>query len=255
MGIIMLPKERLQKIIDIIQIEKKVYVSNLSQKFKVTEETIRRDLEKLDKEGVVTRTYGGAVINRYKNEDLPFNTRTSLNIELKKSLVSKIHHLIKDGDKLMVDPSSTTFELVKALYEKQNLTLITNSVKILNEFGDSHHQIISTGGDLRKKSLSLVGPVAQATINRYYADVNIYSCKGISLEKGITESNEPEAELKKYMLKNSRMNILLVDHTKFDKVAFLKLFDISDINVLVTDQKPSNEWIEGLKANNVKLIY
>lgn len=251
----MLPKERLQKIVDIIQIEKKVYVSELSQKFEVTEETIRRDLEKLDKEGIVTRTYGGAIINRYNNEDLPFSTRTSLNIELKQSIVSKIHHLIKDGDKLMVDPSSTTFELVKTLYEKQNLTLITNSVKILNEFGDSHHQIISTGGDLRRKSLSLVGPVAQATVKRYNADVNIFSCKGISLEKGVTESNEPEAELKKVMLKNSRTNILLVDHTKFDKVAFVKLFDISNINVLVTDQKPSNEWIEKLQSHNVKLIY
>jgi len=251
----MLPKERLQKIIDLIQIEKKVYVSELSQKFSVTEETIRRDLEKLDKKGIVSRTYGGAVINRNGSEDLPFNTRTSLNIDLKKSIVSKIHHLIKDGDKLMVDPSSTAFELVKALYDKQDLTLITNSIKILNEFSDSHFQIISTGGELRKKSLSLVGHAAEATVNRYFADIHVFSCKGISLEHGITESNEPEAGLKKIMLKNSKVNLLLVDHTKFDKAAFLKLFDFSDIDVLITDKKPSTEWIERLKANNVQLIY
>lgn len=143
----------------------------------------------------------------------------------------------------------------EASYDKQDLTLITNSIKILNEFSDSHFQIISTGGELRKKSLSLVGPAAEATVNRYFADIHVFSCKGISLEHGITESNEPEAELKKIMLKNSKMNLLLVDHTKFDKAAFLKLFDLSDIDVLVTDKKPSTEWLEKLKANDVQLIY
>ena len=77
----------------------------------------------------------------------------------------------------------------------------------------------------------------------------------IALEHGITESNEPEAELKKIMLKNSKVNLLLVDHTKFDKAAFLKLFDRNDIDVLVTDKKPSAEWIERLKIDNVQLIY
>lgn len=252
----MLPRERLQKIVDIINIDKKVYVSRLSKKFEVTEETIRRDLEKLEKEGFLTRTYGGAIINRFQNEDLSFTVRNTQNVVLKQELVSKVHHLINDNCNLMVDSSSTTLELVKTLSDKRNLTLITNSVKILNEFNETHHHIISTGGDLRKKSFSLVGPVARETIGRYNADISLFSCKGISLNKGIsTESNEPEVEIKKAMLQQSKLNVLLVDHTKFDEVAFLKLFDMKDIDILVTDKEPSKVWKQGLREFGVKLIY
>lgn len=250
----MFAAERRKKIIELAHQEKKVLVSVLSRMFDVTEETIRRDLEKLENEGIVNRTYGGAVLNRHTNEDLPFTTRNVLNTDIKRDIALKALDLINDGDTLMLDPSSTSFEFMKLLTNKNNLTVITNSINILHDFTGSEMNIVSTGGSLRTRSLSLVGPVAQDTLQRYNVDKAIISCKGIDLEKGITESNEPECELKKYMLRQCDKIILLADHTKFDKTAFTVLSKLEHIDYLITDQLPSKKWLRKLRELNIELI-
>ncbi|MFE4709586.1 MULTISPECIES: DeoR/GlpR family DNA-binding transcription regulator [Paenibacillus] len=251
----MLAAERRKKIIDLVHQDKRVLVSDLSRMFEVTEETIRRDLEKLEKDGIVSRTYGGAMLNRHTNEDLPFVTRNALNTEIKRSIALKALDLINDGDTLMVDPSSTAFEFLKLLETKSNLTIITNSVNILHDFANSGMNIISTGGSLRYRSLSLVGPVAHDTIQRYNVDTAVISCKAIDLDKGVTDSNEPECELKKYMLRQADKVVLLADHTKFDKTAFSKLIELSNIDYLITDRRPSEAWLERLSRDNIELLY
>lgn len=251
----MLAAERRKKIIDLAHQEKRVLVSVLSKMFNVTEETIRRDLEKLEKEGIVTRTYGGAMLNRHTNEDLPFKTRNEMNADIKQSIAIKALDLIKEGDTLMVDPSSTSFELLQLLSNKNNLTVITNSVNILHHFSGSELNIISTGGTLRPRSLSLVGQVAQNTLQRYNVDKAVISCRGIDLHKGITESNEPECELNRTMLQQCDKVILLADHTKFDKTAFIFLSELERIDYLVTDREPSEQWKRTLRELNIELIY
>lgn len=251
----MLAAERRKKIIDLAHQDKKVLVSDLARMFEVTEETIRRDLEKLEKDGIVSRTYGGAMLNRHTNEDLPFVTRNAINTEIKRNIALKALDLIKDGDTLMVDPSSTAFEFLKMLGSKTNLTVITNSINILHEFANSNMNIISTGGSLRYRSLSLVGPVSHETIQRYHVDTAVIGCKGIDLNKGVTDSNEPECELKKYMLRQADKVILLADHTKFDKTAFAKLTELSGIDYLITDRKPPAPWLERLERLNIETLY
>lgn len=251
----LLAAERRQKTIDLIHQDKTVLVTDLSKMFDVTEETIRRDLEKLEKEGIVSRTYGGAMLNRHTNEDLPYSTRNSINVDMKRDIALKALSLIRDGDTLMVDPSSTVFEFVKTLNNKSNLTMITNSINILSEFANSNLNIISTGGSLRYRSLSLVGPISLETVQKYNVDTAIIGCKGLSLNKGIMDSNEPECELKKMMLKQANKVILLADHTKFDKIAFVKLANLDVIHHVVTDQKPSDQWLERLAKHNIEVIY
>ncbi|MNP26531.1 HTH-type transcriptional repressor GlcR [compost metagenome] len=155
----------------------------------------------------------------------------------------------------MVDPSSTAFEFLKLLGNKNNLTVITNSIHILHEFANSNMEIISTGGSLRYRSLSLVGPIAHETIQRYNVDTAVISCKGIDLDKGLTDSNEPECELKKYMLRQADKVILLADHTKFDKTAFTKLVELNRIDYLITNRKPSEAWVKTLIEHNIELLY
>ncbi len=251
----MLGIERRQRIIKLIDEDKKVYVSNLSQLFKVTEETIRRDLEKLENEGILSRTYGGAVLNQYTIEDLPFQTRTSINHEVKQNISLKAANLIHDNDTIMIDASTTCLELLHAIEKKKGITIITNSVKIPYDFISSNFNIISTGGTLRAHSLALVGSVAQNALQNYYVNMAVMSCKGLSLNNGIMESNEPESEFKRRMIKQAEIVILLVDHTKFNKTAFIKLFDFSDIDYIVTDQEPDAAWLELFNTHNVKIIY
>ncbi|MFB6469073.1 DeoR/GlpR family DNA-binding transcription regulator [Cytobacillus sp. Hz8] len=251
----MLPIERRQRVIEIIQIDKRVLVSDLSKRFNVTEETIRRDLEKLEKEGLVTRTYGGAIINQHTNEDLPFVARSDQNLQTKQEIAQKALNYISDHDSLFVDSSSTCYELVKLLTEKQNITIITNSVKILNEINSDKLRIISTGGILRPHSFSLVGSIPQETVHKYNTDLAIISCKGIDKEKDITDSNEPDSELKKAMIYQAGKTMLLLDHTKFDNIAFVSFMSFKEIDYLVTDQKPTDEWIKYLHDQNVTVIY
>lgn len=251
----MLGLERRQKITELIQRDQKVYVPNLSTLFNVTEETIRRDLEKLEKEGILTRTYGGAVSNQHTYEDLSFTTRETMNLENKQFIAAKASELIKNNDTIMIDASTTCLECMNFFKSKKDITVITNSVKIPYDYVNSHLNIISTGGILRSHSLALVGPIAHNALTNYYVDFAIISCKGLSLDKGIMESNEPEGEFKKKMVQQANKIILLADHTKFNKIAFTRILGFEDINYIVTNQEPPSEWLDLCIKHNIQLIY
>ncbi|MDF2512563.1 MAG: transcriptional regulator, DeoR family [Herbinix sp.] len=252
----MAAKDRLELIKQFVMNEKKVLVANLSTQFEVTEETIRRDLEKLESEGFLTRTYGGAILNSESSlEGIHFYKRTTTNQEAKQAIAIKAVELLKNKATAAADSSSTVMEVLKLVKGNSELTLLTNSTEALRELSQSDMTVVSTGGILNKSALSLQGAITKATIKNYIFDVVLLSCKGLNRDKGALDSNEAEAELKREMLKQSNEVVLLVDHTKFDKTAFLKLSDFEHIDYLVTDRKPSDDWIEFLKSKDVNLIY
>ncbi|MBU3114051.1 DeoR/GlpR family DNA-binding transcription regulator [Clostridium lacusfryxellense] len=252
----MLPRERLEIIKKIAIDEKKVYVAKLSEKFKVTEETIRRDLEKLELQGLVTRSYGGAILNAEKTkEDVPFYKRSQTNIEGKKYIASRAIEFIKDGSTIVADCSSTVLEILKSIKNRSDVTVITNSVEVLQELSQAELNIISTGGGIKQRSLSLQGPITQSTIQKYNVDLALVSCKGMDIDKGILDANEAEAEIKRTMINQASRVMLLIDHSKFDKKSFVKLFDYQNIDYIITDQKPSEEWLELLNSYNIEIIY
>lgn len=248
--------ERREVIINELYRHKKVHVADLAQKFNVSEETIRRDLDKLDKEGLAKKNYGGAILNAHTNEDPSYASRHQVNLEAKQRIAVNVLELINDGDSLMTDTSSTAFEaLRRILDEKKNLTIITNSLVVLSEFQHSGQKLISTGGTLGPETSSFVGPNALQTIQKYNVDVAIFSCKALSMTGGLSDSNEAESELKVLMQQQANKVILLVDHSKFDRIAFIKLLSFDKIDYIVTDQKPTDEWIAFLNKFQVSLIY
>lgn len=252
----MLPRERLEIIKELVLQEKRVYVSKLSEKFDVTEETIRRDLEKLELQGIVTRSYGGAILNVEKtNEDMPFYNRTKINIEGKQYIAKKAVEFIREGSTIVADCSSTVLEVLKSLRNRKDITIITNSVGVIEEFKMSETNIILTGGFLRQRSLSLQGSIAQNTIKNYNVDIALMSCKGLDINKGILDSNEAEAEIKRIMIRQANKVILLVDHAKYDKTSFVKLFDYENVDYIITDKQPREEWIDLFHSNNIEVIY
>lgn len=252
----MLAAERRNLILEKLQDEKKVVVSELSELFGVSEETIRRDLDKLDKEGLAIKSYGGAVLNENTNIDMPFNIRKKKNMRGKQKIAELVAGLIMDGDHIIVDPSTTAVSLVNAIRDKKRLTIITNSIEVLIELADmSGWDIISSGGTLRENYLALVGLRAMESISAFNADKVILSCKGIDMEKGITDINEVFSQVKQTMLRSATQKILAVDHTKFDKVAFSKICNITDIDLIVTDVKPSDAWMEYFKEKGIACLY
>ena len=251
----MLGIERRQAIIDKLKQEHRVYVSELSTIFNVTEETIRRDLDKLESDDLIRRNYGGAVLNDYISEDLSFLRRSSINSKEKDIIAQKAMGFIKDGNTIMMDTSTTGLALLNRLKIRKDITIITNSIRLAYDFTNSQFKIISTGGTLRAKSFALTVDVTCNTLQRYYVDIAILSCKGIDIEKGVMESNEEESVVKQIMIAQAKKVILLVDHSKFDKVSFTKTCDFSKISMLITDKTPSNEWQNYLNEQQIDLIY
>ena len=153
----MLAIERKNEILDKLRAEQRVLVSDLAEYYNVTEETIRRDLDKLEKEGYATKTYGGAILGNSTKTDLSYTIRNKTNVEAKNQIAALASRLIEDGDHLMLDDSSTSLYLAKKLKEKKNLTVITNSVELVVELnGIDGWTIILTGGRLKPDSLALV---------------------------------------------------------------------------------------------------
>ena len=215
----MAQKNRLESIRSIVKAEKRVVVSDLSKQFEVTEETIRRDLEKLEGEGLVTRTYGGAVLNMGNTEvRISYMRRTQINVEEKRAIARIVAEQIpKRGVTIGADSSSTVMEAVHLLSNREDLLLLTYSANILRELEDSKIKILSTGGVLNKKSYSFQGAIARNTIRDYHMDIALVSCKGLQLGTGAFDSDEDEAEIKRLLVGQSQKVFLLVDHTKLGK--------------------------------------
>ena len=252
----MLAIERRNMILARLQSEGKVIVADLSREFDVTEETIRRDLEKLDNEGLAKKTYGGAVLNQNLNTDVPFNVRKRSNVELKQRIAEKIAALIQDGDFLMLDASTTAIHVAKSIKNRKNITLITNSVEILLELPDKEGwNVLSTGGVLKQGSLSLVGSSAERMIRGYHVDLAVCSSKGIDLNMGVTESNEKDSEIKRAIFSSANHKVLAIDSTKFDRISFVRVYDLDEVDTIVTDAPPSERWIDYCKQHNIELIY
>lgn len=252
----MLAVERRNLILEKLQENKKVIVSELSQEFKVSEETIRRDLEKLDRDGLAIKSYGGAVLNENSSLDMPFNIRKKNNPSGKQKIARLVGGLIEDGDHIILDPSTTAVFIAKALKTKERLTVITNSIEVILELSDvSDWNIISSGGSLKEGYLALVGPRAVEGLGAFNVEKAIISCKGLDPQKGITDGNELFSQAKQTMMKSARQCILAADHTKFGKIAFSKICDVHDVDVIVTDEKPEDEWLEVFERAGIRCIY
>lgn len=251
----MLGLERRQKIMEKIRLDRKVYVSDLARAFKVTEETIRRDLEKLEAQDLLRRSYGGAILAESTSEDLSYKRRSTINSESKLAIAEKAARLIQDGDTIMMDSSTTCQALLQRLKGQKDITIITNSIRLMNDFMGSGFKMICTGGTMRESSCALTGSIASQTLEKYFVDFAFISCKGIDREKGIMESNESEGRIKSVMIRQARKAVLLIDHSKFDKTAFVKCDDFTHLDTLVTDEAPSEEWQSYLNDCHINLIF
>ncbi|MCR4590896.1 MAG: DeoR/GlpR family DNA-binding transcription regulator [Lachnospiraceae bacterium] len=252
----MLALERRNRILEELQIKRQVVVGELARSFKVSEETIRRDLDRLDKEGLAKKSYGGAVIIENSAIDLPFNIRKKRNIPGKQRIAELISELVEDGDHITLDPSTTAVFIARALKEKQRLTVITNSLEVMIELSDVESwNVYCSGGTMKEGYLALTGPRAIEGIGAFNTDKAILSCKGLDAAKGITDGNELFCEAKRAMLDNSREHILAVDHSKFGTVAFSKICDTDRIDIIVTDEKPDDSWLDLFNRLGIKCIY
>lgn len=248
--------ERQNKIFEMIKSKKKVSVQELSSHFYISEASIRRDLTALEKKGLIKRTYGGAILIEGNNIEIPLNIRVTAQREIKIPIARIAASLVENQDVIFMDSSTTTKEMNPFLSSKNDLTVITNGIQTIEELSEYDNvSVYSIGGKLRPRSLSLVGGLANSSISNFSASKFFFSCTGISQTQGAMDFSDQEAELRKHIMSHCDTVIILVDHTKFDNNAFYKTCDFSDVDILITDQKPSEEWCALLQKNDVELMY
>ncbi len=252
----MLALERQKRIVEILSADGSVLVSKLSEELDVTEETIRRDLEKLEKQEMLIRTHGGAVPVDENDYELSLEKRKNTNITAKEKLAKEAVKFVKPWDTVFLDASTTTFYMAKEIKKMQNVTVITNSVRVINELsGLKDVKVIGIGG-LLSQNQSFVGSLAEDTIEKnYFANKMFFSSKGIMEEDTwVLESNEQECAIKQKMIKNSTERYFICDKSKIGRVGFVKLLPFDKINYFITDYKPSEKWLEIFEEESVNVI-
>ncbi|BAC12454.1 DeoR/GlpR family DNA-binding transcription regulator [Oceanobacillus iheyensis] len=250
----MLVAERHHKIVELVNEKKSIRVSDMSKLFAVTEETIRRDLEKLEKENKLARSHGGAVsLHPNDSLEIPYTQREIMNVREKQKIAMEAIKHVFEGDKIILDASTTAWYMAKALPDLP-LTVMTNSIKVAMELSNKHQiNVISTGGTLLSKSLSYAGPLAEASFHSYHLDKAFISCKGLHLERGISESDEQQSRIKKKMIESADSTYLMIDYSKFGKTAFSKIDQIEVAHHLVTDSKADQTMIQLLKEKGIRV--
>ncbi|MCY8233403.1 DeoR/GlpR family DNA-binding transcription regulator [Priestia endophytica] len=247
----MLVAERQQKIVDLVNLRSSIRVSELSELFAVTEETIRRDLEKLEKENKLRRSHGGAVSVQEKESEIDFSEREITNVLEKKIIAHEAVKRVENGDRIILDASTTAWYMAKIL-PNIPLTVITNSIKVAIELSKKDRiEVISTGGILLPKSLSYVGPLAERSLENYHVNKAFLSCKGIDLNSGLSDSNEWQALLKRKMIERSNKTFLMVDSSKFGYREFSHISTLDQVDEMIVDVKLPPHSQEKLKEKNI----
>lgn len=252
----MLALERQKKIIEILNTDGSVQVSKLSEILNVTEETIRRDLEKLEKQEALIRTHGGAVPINENDYELSLEKRKNTNILAKEKLAKRAVEFINPWDTIFLDASTTTFYMAKEIKKLQNITVITNSIRVINELsGLKDIKVVGVGG-LLSQNQSFVGSLAEDTIEKnYFANKMFFSSKGIMEEDSwVLESNEQECAIKQKMIKNSTERYFICDRSKIGRVGFVKLLPFEKINCFITDGNLDEKWMKIFKEQDVDVV-
>ncbi len=232
-----------------------VLVAELAQKFGVTTETIRADLEKLERQGVLVRTYGGATIVDAAEPDA-VSERDIINYEGKQQIGNAAAKLVRDGETIFLDASTSALHMARCLKNKTGLTVITNAEKIVTELAPCENiKVICVGGALNPKNMSFSGRAAQKCIREnYYANRFFFSCRGVTRARGLADSSEDEAEIKKAMLDMSESAVFLCDRNKLGRLGVPLIAGLERIDAVVTDVKLTEEWTQVFGGYDIRII-
>lgn len=247
--------ERQKRIIEALKEDGAVWVSKLSLELGVTEETVRRDLEKLEKQEALVRTHGGAIPIDESNHEMSLEKRKHLNADAKEKLAREAVKHILPGDTIFLDASTTTFYMARELKNMKDITIVTNSIRVIAELaGLTNLKVIGIGGFVSNNQ-SFVGTLACNYIHQNcYANKVFFSSRGVTQSGGILDSNEQEWAIKQAMIKNSDSKFYICDKSKIGRIGFAKLCDFEEIDCFISEKNFSAEIQKTLEDLNVKVL-
>lgn len=253
----MFAKERQSKIEQVILERGSASVLKLSRMLGVSEVTIRKDLDQLQKENRIVRTHGGAVVKYQSRPNVRFQNLVSVCVEEKQLIAKKALEFIEDGDSIILDCSTTVCELAVLINasELKNLTVITNSIMTAQVFNRDTIEVILVGGSLNPNINAVMGPIAENNIASLNADKCFFGMNGVDEVFGFSTDGFNDAAVKVSICKSSKQSFVLADHTKFGKKYLAKVFDLDgEIDYLITDRKGEDADYQAIEKK-IQIIY
>ncbi|MBQ3443601.1 MAG: DeoR/GlpR transcriptional regulator [Selenomonadaceae bacterium] len=249
-------EERIHQIHELLIEKKRISLDELCENFGVSKNTIRRDINELEEQGIIQKVYGGIVLKEAEIMSLePFSAREIRNINEKKKIAAVAAALVNDGEVIYIDSGTTTMHLLPHLAEKNFLTIVTASVYVLElATRYSNLNVIATGGNLQPPIKALVGPSVLECIRNYNFSKIFLASTGITIEHGATNASPLECEVKRELVRKSCAKYLLVDNSKFDVASLMTYSNLTDLDNIITDKNPTEKYLDYFKEKAINLI-
>jgi len=233
---------------------KSIQIAELAEQLQVTRETIRRDLRCMENDGELIRTHGGAYILDGVQNDLDLSTRQFLRVPEKEVIASKCTELIRNGDYIFLDASSTDWFIARAVMHRK-ITVLTTSLEIINLLSSSSSvRLFAVGGEYSAATRSFAGSSAAWSLEHYHVDKCFISCRSVSLESGLTDTNDADAMIHKLALDHSHEKYLAIDNSKLDRSSFAQIAPVSCLSGIIMDCPFPEDWVRYLQDHQVRIV-
>jgi DeoR family transcriptional regulator of aga operon len=245
--------DRQIQILELLARQQRLSVAEVVEQFAVSEATARRDLETLANQGKLRRVHGGALALQATPPELPLLERSDQERSEKRRIGQAAAQLVKAGETIFLGSGTTVLEVARALREKQGLTILTNSLPVLNTFSGSSCTVICLGGMLRPSELSFIGHITEQALAEVRADKVFLGTRAISLEHGLTNEYLPETLTDRAIMRAGLQLIIVPDHTKFGRSATVLLAPLERVQTIVTDSIQS-DFLESLQTRGIQVV-
>jgi DeoR/GlpR family transcriptional regulator of sugar metabolism len=249
-----LAPRRLDNLRELIRGKGVIRVEEICSQLRVSPATVRRDLDQLEEAGTIRRVHGGAVSVESRLEEPLFDDKASIAAREKNRIAQAALQFVEPGDTIYLDGGSTVLEFAQLLHDRTNLTVVTNSLRAAHELAGRGPRLILIGGELRRLSQTMVGPLTRCVLQELHVDKAFMGTIGLTLNEGLTTTDPSEAYTKELVMRQARQVILLADSGKAGKVAFARAGRLENIHAFVTDQALDKNFAKELIKKGIKVI-
>jgi DeoR/GlpR family transcriptional regulator of sugar metabolism len=249
-----LAPRRLDNLRELIRGKGVIRIEEICRQLRVSPATVRRDLDQLEKTGAIRRVHGGAVSVESRLEEPLFDDKTSIAAREKHHIAEAAFQFVEPGDTIYLDGGSTVLEFARLLHDRTNLTVVTNSLRAAHELAGRGPRLILIGGELRRLSQTMVGPLTRSILSELHLDKAFMGTIGLALKEGLTTTDPSEAYTKELVMCQARQVILLADSGKAGKVAFARAGHLEKVHVFVTDKQLDIHFAKELTRKGIKLV-
>lgn len=248
------PEQRRRRIADLLEKTGQVFVGDLSERFGVSQTTIRSDLDMLDEQGILMRTHGGALATR-SDLELSFDVRRRLRAKQKRRIGAAAADMIDDGEAIVLDASTTALAVARQAKRRRELTVLTNGMFVALELLESPSvTVLMPGGFVRRDSASMVDSQAHDFIEHFNFQIGFFGAKGLTLEEGLTDVDSDEVAIKRDLVARSKEVVAIADSSKFGHVGFASFASLDQVDCVITDEGAPADMVDALRDAGVRVI-